>query len=465
MRKRLITVLVLLLVAGFTCAAYAEVQNVKVSGDIDIKGVIRNFGLKDWDGDGFDATYGRTLRCFVSTVRVKIDADLTDNVSTTVRLLNERAWNQETNANTDIDLDLASVTLKEFLYSPLSLTIGRQEIKFGNGLVIGAVTTNSISPGHGAANKAGLADALDDLSVRRAFDAIRATLNYDPLILDFAYAKIDENNLPQYDDVDLYGLNATYALRKDITLEGYAWQRRRGLSSLDNTAGRDKRHEILNTLGFRIVSATIKNLTIGLENAWQFGDHFANTALYPNDIGGNLNRKVLAFAGQLTANYVMPDKKFTPAINGSYTYLSGDKYRNMGDTYRGWDPMFKDQNSGTLFNKILGYSNCQVFNVGGSIVPLEDIKVSLGYYYLLLNRPFTNEAQRLVLSGVPNDPRYRMRPGAKHLAQEIDLGVTYDYTEDVQFGLNGGLFLPGNAFDADKRQNASQVIGSMKVTF
>jgi hypothetical protein len=62
-----------------------------------------------------------------------------------------------------------------------------------------------------------------------------------------------------------------------------------------------------------------------------------------------------------------------------------------------------------------------------------------------------------------------------HLGYETDLTLTYDYTEDVQFNLLGGLFLPGNVFSSgvlggassmQKSNNAaSEVIGSMKVTF
>ncbi|MBN2830680.1 MAG: hypothetical protein JXL82_00160, partial [Candidatus Omnitrophica bacterium] len=53
----------------------------------------------------------------------------------------------------------------------------------------------------------------------------------------------------------------------------------------------------------------------------------------------------------------------------------------------------------------------------------------------------------------------------KHLGNAIDITATYDYTEDVQLGLTAGWFAPGKAFDTSNRRTASQVIGSMKVTF
>ncbi len=60
---------------------------------------------------------------------------------------------------------------------------------------------------------------------------------------------------------------------------------------------------------------------------------------------------------------------------------------------------------------------------------------------------------------------YTMVDGKKDLGNEYDLGLAYDYTADVQFGLNYGLFVPGKAFHAGNRKSASQVVGSMKVTF
>ena len=78
MGKRLILVLALALVVGLTfSAAYAEVQNVKVSGDITVSGVARNhFDLTRNLGD----SSALKQNFLMSQIRVRIDADLTDNV-------------------------------------------------------------------------------------------------------------------------------------------------------------------------------------------------------------------------------------------------------------------------------------------------------------------------------------------------------------------------------------------------
>ncbi|MBL7070522.1 MAG: hypothetical protein ISS27_03520, partial [Candidatus Omnitrophica bacterium] len=130
MSRRLI-ILTLALVLGLSVAAYAEVQNVRVSGDITAMGVYRNnFDLTKNPVSGSASDYGGAYsdkRKYLATIaRLRVDSDLTDNVSATVRLLNERAWNGDSmyggyanqniglnapdwsaSAESQIDLDLA----------------------------------------------------------------------------------------------------------------------------------------------------------------------------------------------------------------------------------------------------------------------------------------------------------------------------------------------------------------------
>ena len=210
MTKRLIVVLALALVAGLVTCSYAEVQNVKVSGDLTVYGISRMFDVAGGNDNKDD-------NAFASITRVKVESDLTDNVTATVRLLNERYWGTEvemtgtgTNPNSDLSLDLACVTLKEFMMPAATLTIGRQELRFGNGMIVGDPDTNN------AVSTASPFSNLDmDLSARKAFDAIRLTLNYDPLVIDLVSSKITETSLTSSDDVDLYGINANYKLNND----------------------------------------------------------------------------------------------------------------------------------------------------------------------------------------------------------------------------------------------------------
>jgi hypothetical protein len=209
----------------------------------------------------------------------------------------------------------------------------------------------------------------------------------------------------------------------------------------------------------------IKDIVLGLEGAYQFGVFTDNNVLYPNDseLEANESYKRQAWALQAIANFTPAGKKYSPSVTATFTHLSGQKDGATGKNYTGWDPMCEDQAGGTIFNAITGHSNINLISLSGSMVPMEDVKLTLDYYNLMLDRKFL-EGATPILSGVYSMPTYTMK-NKKHVGDEIDLKVAYDYTEDVQLGLNTGWFIPGSAFDKANHKVATQVIGSMKVTF
>jgi len=438
MGKRLILVLALALVVGLTfSAAYAEVQNVKVSGDIIASGVARshfNLAVNPADKSILKQNF------LMSQVRVRIDADLTDNVAATVRLINERIWSGQSQDNNNIDLDLAYVTLKEFLYSPLTLTLGRQEIAFGNSLIIGnaKATSNTTS-------------IPTDLSENKAFDAIRATLNYDPLVIDLVYAQVKQNNTQDRNTISLTGINANYTINKKVNVSAYYWLKRDD----DHVNDTSSRTDELSTVGGLISATPIENLITSLEVGYQFGKNTETDNQKRHD----------AWALQALADYTFAKVKMTPKIGASYTYLSGSKTVGSGSATRnqGWDEMFYDQKLNNIVYTILPFSNMSALNLKASCKPVEDVTVSAVYGYYDVAQKSTNNyyVTSTYDSGTTYNSSYT---GKGHLGSALDGTVTYDYTEDVQFGLTGGLFLPGNAL-TNNAQNATQLIGSVKVTF
>jgi len=441
MGKRLIIVLALALVAGLVFSpVYAEVQNVKVSGDIIASGVARShFNLVNTNPGDKSVLKQNFL---MSQVRVRVDADLTDNVMATVRLINERIWNGQNDTssggNSNIDLDLAYVTLKEFLYSPLSLTIGRQEINFGNGFIIG----NAKVPGTSTS-------IPTDLSERKAFDAIRATLDYDPLVVDLVYAQVKQSNSVDRNTVSLAGINASYALNKKVNVSAYYWLKK---NNNNTTADRPDK---LSTIGALISTTPVENLVASLEAAYQFGRNAETSNQKKHD----------AWALQAMADYTFASVKMTPKIGASYTYLSGNT--TGGTRNAGWDPMFYDQKLNNIVYTLLPFSNMNALNLKGSCKPVEDLTVSVVYGYY--NVAQKNSASFTVPNTYDGGSTYYgsgtgTYTGKTHLGDALDGTITYDYTEDVQLGLTGGYFLPGDALTSDSA-NATQIIGSMKVTF
>jgi hypothetical protein len=198
----------MLLILGLACSAsaFAETQNVKVSGSIDAYSFYRNdFDLLEGNdasvvpvgvavpGVSHTGTFQQRSDAdefFFTITQVEVAADLTDNVSTVINLINQRDWNAEpldgttgvpsaanqANNEFDITLDLAYVQLKEIFYAPLTLTIGRQDLLFGRGFIVG---WNPQDPQ--------AVFQADEFTQAQSFDAFRATLDFNPWTIDLVY--------------------------------------------------------------------------------------------------------------------------------------------------------------------------------------------------------------------------------------------------------------------------------------
>jgi hypothetical protein len=472
MSKRLIIILALAFVVGLCLTAYAEVQNVKVSGDLLFRAISRNNFMLSKEGDHKYKVGGLTM-----DARVRVDADLTDNVSTTVRLLNERQWGKiytfpsdstygayGLTENDKMSLDLAYVTLKEFLYSPLTLVVGRQELKYGNALVIGDPDTNIWAANTGVPW---------DLSLRKSFDSVRAILDYNPLVVDLIYAKINESDVfwmpsstgaSERNDQDLYGINAAYDLSAHGfkgKLEGYMFSRIDRLSDFTASVGKK---DTCYTVGALLSGQATDHITGSLEGAYQFGNRAVGGAHWDVNSANNIDRS--AWALQMMANYAFKTK-YAPNLGLGYTYLSGDKETNKKYTY--WDSMFSDQTGNNIVAALLPASNCQVINAIGNMKPTDDLTLELKYGYYMLAQKANGSTEIFSPYGENGTYDFETTAGKKSIGHALDVTATYDYTEDVQLGLTFGYFNPGSAFNKSSglgfKQNATQLIGSMKVTF
>ncbi len=483
MKRLMILFAVLTAVALIASPAFAEVQNVKVSGDINSAGVYRNQydlmparrNTQANDSDDINALY--------TQARVCVDADLTDNVSATVRLLTEYDWDTEdatSAARDDVDLDLANVTLKEVFYAPLTVTVGRQELRYGNAFIVGDPDTNTTSVDADISAR--------DMSLRKSFDAVRAVLDYDPLVVDVIYAKIDEDDntgmasptISENDDEDLYGVNVAYDMGTyDAEIEGY-W-----LMNRDNDETATTGHEI-HTVGVRGSMVPMDSLNLSAEVAIQTGD-------YDEHSGAPLEalRDQDSLAYQVAADYTFADFSipWTPIEIGSpmlklgWTHYDGEEpvLGNNTTEHNAWIPLYEDQTHGVVANYILGganggqNSNADILNVGASIVPIEDLTVSLDYYQFWLDEKFVlqnnQQASQYIDIAWTNLTASNYYLNADDdLGYEVDLALNYDYSEDVKMGLCAGLFNPGDAFDganADttNSQTALEVVATLDVAF
>ena len=479
-------ILVAAIVALIASPAFAAIQNVKVSGDIQTTFVDRqDFDLGILDGGTPAGLVSQKL--VAEQTRLRVDADLTDNVSTTVRLINETAWGlpagdtgavgSATQGLKGVDLDLAYVTLKGVLYSPLTLTVGRQEFFFGNGLIIGG-GPNSSTNGHftGVAN---------DLSEIDSNDGVKAVLDYKPLTLSFIYYK-NAQGVPSLtgayntngESSDVYGYNVNYQLGDayNTVLETYLFSRIDGNNSLGT--GQDKGNTLY-VPGLRASTNPVKGLNVQGELAWQGGQEVVLAPTTSKEEAEHRN----ALAAQFLASYSLPVlEKYKPAVNASYTYASGDKNSvenydssavKSAKVFSAWDQFAKNQAGGTIYNALFPLSNLNIFALGASASPLQDVTTAFTWSSLWAVDKFGNQnplqlyqANQSNGSASPNNLYAGDGiTGKKGLGNEYDINLGYSYTEDVSFGVSLGWFVPGNAFADSNRNTASQAIADVRVAF
>ncbi|MDD5680661.1 MAG: alginate export family protein, partial [Candidatus Omnitrophica bacterium] len=427
------------------------------------------------------------------------DADLTDNVSATIRVVNQRDWNvriwDQANgvyiypsaggtglANDDhygsdeefkIDVDLAYVTLKEFYFAPLTVKIGRQDIWFGKGFIIGA--NGWQDPQHQLSG--------DEWSVLNAFDAIRATWDFAPWTLDAVYAMINENDIGSNDDEQLYGLNLGCDLKQYKNAEAELYYFVKDDQALRMIAGGGpssavKEGNMIHTVGARGSFDPHEAVTIWAEGAVQIGSYYRGInqiderprAAGAVDVGGELRLWENQYA-------------WKPKLGAEYIFYSGDDIskdvNNTDHAYHGWDRMYRGKvdsaihewynvlytnsiNNATVADA--GDTNLHQFVLMGSLQPMDNLKVNGRWIDFWLDQNAT-----AVFGG-----------GNAHVGNELDVEFNYDYTEDVSFGLLTAWFWSGNHYiqpekygpaavaggsQSKSKDVATEIVGTCKVSF
>ncbi len=426
--RYLIGVFALALALGVTLSAQAKVQDVKVGGDIQIRGIARS----NWDLNDKLTTAGDDAAWYDSAVRLQISADLTNDVGAVIRLINERDWNGASDAlgKENVELDLGYITLDNMFGYPVKATLGRQDILFGEGFLIG--------DGFGGASNLYYGGSL-----RNAFDALRLTYSAKPYTVDLFTAKISEAfaSSPTTGDVNLNGININYGYLDVATFDlGYF------VKNDANTAGFTQPSETkaLSLRGEGNVPS-LPGLALRGEYVWEGGSVATGNAT-ENDRNGR---------GWYTgAKYTLQDNPYQPYFGATYVFMSGNDPKTLKDN-EAFDPLYAaHEDYGTIANK-LGYndSNLKAWKLVAGLKPTEALSLDLAYNILKLDETAASNIDDA-------------------LGNELDAFLTYDYTEDVQFGLSAAWFNPGDYFkganktvNPNKDSTATQIIGSVTVSF
>ncbi|KPK39303.1 MAG: hypothetical protein AMJ78_08700 [Omnitrophica WOR_2 bacterium SM23_29] len=508
--------------------AFAAVQNIKVSGEVSARGIfMNNYDLKDESLESTNVTWpfpglaGAGLEIadddesfILSTVKVGIDADLTDNVSASITLADQTRWGDDIGGNFgDIQLNKAYITLKEFFYSPLTLKIGRQDLTFGQGFIVGPgvfrdpngafpqPTDTLMDPLQlgGVLIPAIMQAAVPvsgpmgaQYSISTNYDAIRATLDLDPWTIDGVYTVLNETDVGIVGanaDEYLTGVNVGYRFDVyDAGLEGYYFYNRddsfnstlgyvrqstitrRGQNAAANVdvtvpgvGSRSYEEQELHILGIRGDIVPVENLTLNGELAFQLGHLLDETGPWNSTTsGGLLERDRDGLAANIEGNYTWKEVSYQPNLGLGYVFYSGEEAGNSGD-FDAWDPVCK----GKFFSAIRDFqagdqvdwlANDGTGAFGSQLYATVDQNDTAGATnsHILFVDGGLKPLEDLTLKARYLHFWFHEEPLAgrnKNIGDEVDASLVYDYTEDVQFDLTGAWFIPGKYYDGATEYN------------
>ena len=415
----------------FTVAAFAAVENVKVSGDFTVLGVERSdFTLGSHIHSPFTGfNPDDNISVIASVANLRFNADLTQDIAATITMTDERVWG---NTADSIYASEAYITFKKFFNSPLTIKLGLQPVRLGDGILLGDFNgpTNMLATG---AFDDGM---IPDLSPRKNPEAI--VFDYDfsewaPLKLTSGYIKINDNPMRNA-DVNVYFANLAYMYKNipvaEIFYVGQKSQEKAVINNLPNIKAN------VHNVGARLILSPVKDLV------FLFNGIYQNQNKNTEDIDNHLRNAWLAAAA---VQYSFTKLPWSPVFSIDFG-MASDK----------WDLMYEDISNASIMNALIADTDGIAAGATLSARPTTDLGVKLRYLNAHLYKANTP---------VYNDYAYCLMTNNRDIGNELDVSATYDYTEDVQLGLEGGVFMPGRAFDESNRHNASQAIGKVKVSF
>ena len=202
----------------------------------------------------------------------------------------------------------------------------------------------------------------------------------------------------------------------------------------------------VHTLGIRGSVMPIENLDLRGELAFQVGDYAAT---------GKADRE--AFALDIRAEYCWADYAWMPLLGVEYVLYTGEDSTPTGD-WEQWNPMFR----GKFFSAIrewqeiyyrtddatdtAGSTNEHQIIIDGSVQPTDNILAEVRYLHFIAHEEDVN--------------------GEDDIGDEVDLRLTYEYTEDVTFGLLTAWFFPGDVYTAALgNDTATEIVGTVSLVF
>ena len=344
------------LVLSVSSVALAELQNVEVGGSLKIRG---NY----WRFDKQGATSFVEQR-----TALNVKADFTNDVTAFIEFDSWNPWGSNFRSNyltgidargaADLSLYQSYIEVRNLWGAPLTLKVGRQEIKLGDQFLVGVNDASSYYRG-------------------LSFDAIRLTYKTDQFSVDAIASKLAENfkNFGK-GDTDFYAVYASCTALEGQTFDAY-WMYVRDDGALLATGNSVDIH----TVGLR-GAGKIGSFDYKAEAAYQFGAVDDLPSACPAGFG-EAKTKYDAFAATATVGYTF-DAMWTPRPWASFSYLGGgkpDRSLWSNDRTLPFNRLFSNVEYSEFLDST-DLSNVFYYSLGVDILPTECLKFTLlGAYF------------------------------------------------------------------------------------
>ena len=428
-----------------------------------------------WNDDNFSTTFVE------ERTRLNIRADFTDQVSAFIEFDSSDIWGDDFRSNyltgadgaaatiNDVELYQGYIEANEMFGQPLRVRIGRQEMKFGSGWLVGTE------------------DAMaGPLFQGLSFDAIRATYTLDQLTLDAFWSKLAERaGLEEDGDTDFYGFYASYTGIENLTLDAYYLLVRDAQKQdqtsvgtngyinewLEKLASVDQYDPTyLNTIGIR-GAGKYGAIDFEAEIAYQFGNadavgRYSQSPIFGvgNVLYGDDGADFGNWGAHGEVGYAF-DYNCHPRIFLGAAYYGGEDNRdvNFNEWLRAaiwpwgryfskeasvsFNRLFSDTHYSHFLDAMADVSNLWLVTGGVMAAPTENVKVRLGVSYYQALDTFQTP-QYWGVAGTRNGsifatPFWFTRDNSSDLGWETNLCVVYNYTQDLSFDVGYSHFFTG----------------------
>ncbi len=355
-----------------------------------------------------------------------------------------------------IEIDLANFKLNNIFDWPFELTVGKQELRYGEGFLTG--------------DRDVFRDFTEDDPEN--FTAVKLRFLADRFWLDGFYSRIyqPDASLPDYiGEHDFAGVVAHYEFASlEAGPEDDNGAERTFLSDdfPEDTflAGRDSKYVIEPYLFFnndlsrklhnhpnkikvwivggRAAGEILENFRLKGEICYEWGDFRNYSFPLPK-------RDYRSWGGYLGGEYCFP-YRYSPSLALTLINFTGEEYPDSGD-YNAFHPLFRSERFGELHTKYTE-DNKRIFRTTFRCQPADKFNFLLEWFdYQAIEKPLDREG--------------------KHDGDEIDLRLDYQFNEHLSFALFTGWFIPGDYFPGGVITRRSgddvrmQIMGEMGLRF